>query len=84
LLTASLVKEFVESHNISAQVGDIFKHMNLPPFNAKKAAHRRLAKLAKDAHNQHDAAARATMVGEVEAAADDILESLLTVKLPEL
>jgi hypothetical protein len=77
LLTAPLVKEFVESHNISIQVGDIFKHMNLPPFNAKKTEHRRLARLAKAAHGEHKKASREAIVGEVEAEADAILESLL-------
>ena len=79
LLTSSLVKEFVESHNISIQVGDIFKHMNLPPFDAKKIAHVRLAKLTKRAHREHDTAARAAIVAEVAVVADHILDELLTI-----
>jgi hypothetical protein len=42
LLNSSLVKEFVESHNISIQIGNIFKHMSLPAFDEKQADHRRL------------------------------------------
>jgi len=79
LLTSSLVKEFVESHNISIQVGDIFKHMNLPEFDGKQAAHKRLAKLTKAAHGEHNAASRAAIVGKVEAEADGILEALPTI-----
>ena len=78
LLTSSLVKEFVESHNISIQVGDIFKHMNLPKFDGKQASHKRLAKLTKAAHGEHNAAARAVIVGKVGGEADAILEALPT------
>ena len=76
LLTSSLVKKFVESHNISIQVGDIFKHMNLPAFDAKKAVHKRLAELAKEAHTEHDVVARALIVGKIRGKADQILEAL--------
>lgn len=73
LLTSSLVKEFVESHNISIQVGDIFKHMNLPEFDGGQTSHKRIAKLTKAAHGEHDAAARAVIVAKVGATADEIL-----------
>lgn len=76
LLTSSLVKEFVESHNISIQVGDIFKHMNLPAFDAKQSAHKHLAELVKEAHTEHNAAARALIVGKIRVKADQILEAL--------
>jgi hypothetical protein len=76
LLTSSLVKEFVESHNISIQVGDIFKHMSLPKFDPRQASHKRLAKLTKAAHGEHNAVARAVIVGKVRVEADQILEAL--------
>ena len=75
LLASSLVKEFVESHNISIQVGDIFKHMSLPSFDRTQQAHRRLAQLVKRAHQQHDATARAALVDEVRFEAGRIIEA---------
>ena len=50
--------------------------MNLPAFDVKKAAHKRLAELAKAAHAEHNAAARAVIVGKVREKADEILEAL--------
>ena len=80
LLASTLVKEFVESHNISIQVGDIFKHMSLPKFDTKNAAHRKLAKLTKAAHAENDAAARAKIIAKVRIEGDQILEALPAVK----
>ena len=51
LLNSELVKEFVESHNISIQVGNIFKHMNLPPYESKNENHLELARLVQEAHS---------------------------------
>ena len=50
--------------------------MNLPAFDAKQASHKRLAKLTKAAHREHNAAARAAIVEKVTAEADQILEAL--------
>jgi hypothetical protein len=73
LLTSSMVKEFVESHNISIQVGDIFKHMNVPPYETKNQAHKDLASLVKQAHGEDDENKRAKLVDRIRAAADKIL-----------
>ncbi|MDD1505874.1 N-6 DNA methylase [Lysinibacillus sp. CNPSo 3705] len=51
LLNSEIVKEFVESHSISIQVGNIFKHMNLPPFDQQNKQHIELANLVKEAHS---------------------------------
>lgn len=75
LLTSSLTKEFVESHNISIQVGDIFKHMSLPKFDRKQAWHTHLAELVKTAHGEDSAADRAKIVAQVITAADAILSA---------
>ena len=75
LLSSSLVKEFVESHNISIQVGDIFKHMSLPSFDPTQQAHRRLAQLVKRAHQEHDTTARVALVGELRVEAERIIET---------
>jgi hypothetical protein len=76
MLTSALVKEFVESHNISIQVGDIFKHMSLPEFDVTKADHKALATLVKKAHGEHSAAGRTTLVNKIRDLADQILLAL--------
>ena len=73
LLACSLVKEFVESHNISIQVGDIFKHMSLPFFDHTQRSHRRLAQLVERAHGEHSAPARAALVDDLRLEAERIV-----------
>ena len=73
LLTSSLVREFVESHNISIQVGNIFKHLSLPVFDRTRQDHRRLARLVERAHQEDDASARAVLVDEVRCESDRIV-----------
>jgi len=73
LLNSSLVREFVESHNISIQVGDIFKHMELPEFQETNRLHTRLAQLTKAAHGLKDAHARASAVDQVRRTAEEVL-----------
>jgi len=50
LLNATAVKEYIESHNISIQIGDIFKHMSLPTFDKKNKQHLKLSLLTKNTH----------------------------------
>lgn len=50
LLNSKLVKEFIESHNINIQIGNIFKHLNLPIYSEKNKKHSLLAKLVKEIH----------------------------------
>ena len=73
LLASSLVKEFVESHNISIQVGDIFKHMSVPSFDRTQQAHRRLAQLVERAHQEHDTTKRVERVGALRVEAERII-----------
>jgi len=53
LLNSKLIKEFVESHNISIQVGNISKHMNLPAFDVWNENHLKLVELVKKAHSSN-------------------------------
>ena len=75
LLASACVKEFVESHNISIQVGNIFKHMSLPPFDRTQRPHRRLAQLVERAHQEHSATARAVLIDKLRAKAGQIIEA---------
>ena len=73
LLSAPLVREFVESHNISIQVGNIFKHMSLPSFNVHRRQHTRLAEAVRKAHLEPDPEARAPLVHQLRSNAEQLL-----------
>lgn len=75
LLHSTLVKEMIEAHNVATNIGDIFKHINLPRFDPMNAAHLALANLVKQAHSEHDAAVRNGTVTDVRAAADKLIEA---------
>lgn len=77
LLNSSTVAEFVESHNVAIQVGDIFKHMRLPVFDAKVRRHVALAEKVERAHNEHDPVVRALLVGDIRVDADYIITGWL-------
>ncbi|MEX3555853.1 MAG: N-6 DNA methylase [Burkholderia gladioli] len=70
MLNSTIVGQYVEAHNVDIQVGDIFKHMTLPLYEATNAAHRRIAELSHRAHSIRDLEERAAIVEEVRAAAD--------------
>ncbi len=78
ILNSTTVAEFVESHNVAIQVGDIFKHMRLPVFDSKNKDHTDLAKKVEKAHKEHDADKRALVVKEVRVDADKIIDDWLT------
>ena len=75
LLNTPMVREWIESHNVSIQVGDVFKHMRLPEFNNERPEHVKLAKLVKKAHGEHDAAKRAMLIRKIEQDGEMILIS---------
>lgn len=73
LLTSSLVREFVECHNISIQVGNVFKHMSLTPFDEQDPMHEQLAILTKSIHENPSVERRTKALKHVQEAADEIL-----------
>lgn len=72
------ISEYVESHNVAIQIGDIFKHMKLPAFDSSDAAHVNIAALAKKAHAIKDDTKHAAAVDAVRDAADALLMKWLT------
>lgn len=80
LLNSPMVREWIESHNVSIQVGDIFKHLTLPEFDSSNSAHTKLSKLVESAHAQHDSMLRKKIVAQVEAESDKILAAWMTYK----
>lgn len=77
LLNAPIVREWIEAHNVSIQVGDVFKHMNLPQFNPADPQHQQLARLSQQAHQTHNEAARAAVVDQIALVSLAVLTSWL-------
>jgi len=77
ILNSSTVAEFVESHNVAIQVGDIFKHMRLPEFDPKNPKHIELATKVESAHVEADEVVRRGLVEEICKLADSQMESWL-------
>lgn len=77
LLNTKTVAEYVESHNVAIQVGDIFKHMRLPEFNASNKKHTALAELVESAHSESDGKTRDKIVDKVRVAGDALMTTWL-------
>lgn len=73
MLNSPMVREWVESHNVSIQVGNIFKHLNLPPWDKRNKAHQKLAALVIASHEEHESAPRLKLLAKIEALGDAIL-----------
>ena len=65
LLNTAIVKEFIESHVIKIQIGNIFKHLNLPKFDIAQSAHRKLATLVKLAHETDNTSKRSLILNDI-------------------
>jgi SAM-dependent methyltransferase len=75
LLNAPMVGEWIESHNITINLGDIFKHLQLPEFRPDDPQHIRLTTLVEQAHREHDPKVRASHVKAIECLGNEILDS---------
>lgn len=77
LLNSEIVIEWVKSHNISIQIGDIFKHMNLPEYNSKMSSHKKLVRLTESCHEINDLAKRTKVLSQISALALAIIDGTL-------
>lgn len=50
LLNCPSVRTTVESHIVKLQIGNVFKHVNLPAFNAEDSRHLELSRMVQAAH----------------------------------
>lgn len=73
LLNASIIREWIEGHTVSIQVGDVFKHLNVPAYDPLNPAHGALAVLVEQAHAEHDDKLRSVILQAIEIAALGIL-----------
>lgn len=83
LLNSPMVREWIQSHTISIQVGNVFKHTNLPAYNDNDAAHSALARAVEVAHNEHDASIRSELIADIETCGDSILSGWMVAKPPK-
>jgi len=61
-------------------MGDVFKHMNLPEYDAGNTAHAALAAIVEKSHNEHDAVKRALLVAQVEKDGEAVLAKWILAK----
>ena len=80
LLNTPMVREWVESHTVSIQMGDVFKHMNLPEYDDMNAGHVALSALVEKSHGEHSAAQRALLVAQVEKVGEAVLAEWILAK----
>lgn len=81
LLHSEIVKEMIEAHNVSTNMGDIFKHVSLPEFDQADSDHLQLANLVKKAHGQDVETIRAKTVDKVRIAATRLIEREIDLRL---
>ncbi|WP_220491127.1 Eco57I restriction-modification methylase domain-containing protein [Pseudoalteromonas sp. SG43-4] len=76
LLNCSLVKHYIESHTISIQVSNIFKHLELPKLDGTCKSSLRLANISELLHGLEENNERQVLLSE----ANDLAMSILTSK----
>lgn len=81
LLNTPMVREWVESHTVSIQMGDVFKHMNLPEYDAMDTAHVALSALVEKSHGEHNAIKRALLVTQVEKDGEVVLAKWILARI---
>jgi hypothetical protein len=78
LLNTPMVREWIESHTVNIQVGNIFKHTKLPSYADDNPRHVALAELVERAHDEHDAVLRLALLAKIHASGEAILASWAT------
>ncbi|MDC4268691.1 hypothetical protein NQ623_16315 [Acinetobacter baumannii] len=73
IINSPTIKEWINSHNVSIQVADIFKHLSIPEFNIHSQDHQLLAKMVESAHHTHSEVHRKTIIKDIEKLAEKII-----------
>ncbi|MDC4706730.1 N-6 DNA methylase [Acinetobacter baumannii] len=73
IINSPTIKEWINSHNVSIQVADIFKHLSIPEFNIHSQEHQLLAKMVESAHHTHSEVHRKTIIKDIEKLAEKII-----------
>ncbi len=74
LLNSNIVIEFIKSHNISTQIGDIFKHLKLPIYNSSNRSHLEVIDLSKKAHFEPDISKRNQLLNDLNSVSEIVLD----------
>ena len=75
LLTCTRVQRFIRSFHVMLQVGDLFKHMNLPRYNPSDLRHIQLAELVKEAHLETNDFHREALISQISELGNAIIQS---------
>ena len=73
LLNSKIVIEFIQSHYIGIQIGDIFKHMKLPSFDPLDKRHNRLIELVKRCHFEDNSQKRIELLNIISDLSEEII-----------
>ncbi|QBZ82181.1 SAM-dependent methyltransferase [Hydrogenovibrio crunogenus] len=73
LLNTETVREWLDSHNVSIQVANVFKHLSLPIFDDSNSDHINLSILIEQVHGTHDKKARSKLLSKALSLAENIL-----------
>lgn len=73
LLNSETVREWLNSHNVSIQVADIFKHLSVPEFDNTNQLHLQLANLVETAHYTHNKIERNVIIQSIQSLSEIIL-----------
>ena len=65
MLNTAKVRQFIESHVIKTQIGNVFKHLSVPRFDVQNPQHRELATLVRQAHTEHDRSKRQVLLARI-------------------
>lgn len=77
LLNSPTIKKMVAAHTISTNLGNLFKHIAPPPFDASEGDHRLLADLVCQCHVELDAKKRQGLLKKVEDVAESIIGAFM-------
>ena len=73
ILNTSMVREWIESHTVKIQVGDVFKHMSLPEYDQSNKKHKQISKLVESIHKEHNPEKRIPLIKKAGKLGEDIL-----------
>jgi len=73
MLNSSTVQEWINAHNVSIQVADVFKHLDLPQYDPLNIDHSTLIELVMAAHSEHNKTARKELINQIKIVSEALL-----------
>jgi len=75
LLNTPMVREWIESHTVSIQMGNVFKHMKLPEYQKNNSCHLRYSKNVEKVHVEHNRLKREFLLLRIEKDGEKIINN---------